>query len=71
MEEKFSASTCISRFLSFEVVSAPMSCLLDKICPFLLIGLMNERYTSIFFDSITASIDHWQSLLRMSRDALL
>ena len=70
-EKKISASTCISHFLSFEVVSAPMSCLLDNICPFLSIGLMNERYTSIFFDSITASIDHWQPLLRMSSDALL
>ena len=46
MEEEInnkSASTCISHFLSFEVVSAPMSCSLDDICPFLSIGLLNER----------------------------
>ena len=41
-EKKISASTCVSHFLSFEVVSAAMSCSLDNICPFLSIGLLNE-----------------------------
>ena len=33
--KKISASTCISHFLSFEVVSAPMSYSLNKFCQFL------------------------------------
>ena len=33
--KKTSASTCISHFLSFEVVNAAMSYSLNKFCPFL------------------------------------
>ena len=33
--KKISASTCISHFLSFEVVGAPMSYSLNNFCPFL------------------------------------
>ena len=33
--KKISESTCMSHFFSFEVVSAPMSCSLNKFCPFL------------------------------------
>ena len=41
--KKISASTCISHFLSFEVVGAPMSYSLNNFCPFLSISLLNER----------------------------
>ena len=41
--KKIPASTCISHFLSFEVVSAPMSYSLNNFCPFLSISLLNER----------------------------
>ena len=50
--KKISASTCISHFLSFEVVSAPMSCSLDDICPFLSIGLLNERLLRMSRDAL-------------------
>ena len=33
--KKIPASTCISHFLSFEVVGAPMSYSLSNFCPFL------------------------------------
>ena len=33
--EKISASTCLSHFLSFEVVSAPKSYSLNNFCPLL------------------------------------
>ena len=41
--KKISASTCITHFLSFEVMSAPKSYSLYNFCPFLFIGLLNER----------------------------
>ena len=41
-EKKISASTCISHFLSFEVVSALKSYLPNNFCPLLAIGLLNE-----------------------------
>ena len=41
--KKISASNCISHFLSFEVMSAPMSYSLNNFCPFLSINLLNER----------------------------
>ena len=41
--KKISASTCISHFLSFEVVGAPMSYSLNNFCPFLSISLLKER----------------------------
>ena len=39
---KVSASTCITQFLSFEVMSAPKSYSLNNFYPFLFIGLLNE-----------------------------
>ena len=41
--KKISASTSITHFLSFKVVSVPKSYLLYNFCPLLCIGLLNER----------------------------
>ena len=41
--KKISASTYTSHFLSFEVVSGPKSYSLNNFCPFLCLGLLNER----------------------------
>ena len=46
--KKISASTCITHFLSFEVMSSPKSYSLNNFCPFLVIGLFNEINFDIF-----------------------